>query len=106
MIREVLGYSVFREMDVPSSRTGYSFVKLNGAAYGVYLNIETMDDVSLPRWYESTQHLYEGTYGPSNTRPKCGCTIFMRPFWPPVTARHSIVACSTMNANAMVIIAR
>ena len=64
MIREVLGYRVFREMNVPSSRTGYSFVRLNGDDYGVYLNIETMDDVSLPRWYDSTQHLYEGTYGP------------------------------------------
>jgi len=63
MIREVLGYRVFREMAVPSSRTGYSFVRVNGNDYGVYLNIETMDDVALPRWYSSTGHLYEGDYG-------------------------------------------
>ena len=41
MIHEVLGYRVFREMNVPSSRTGYSFVRVNGNDYGVYLNIET-----------------------------------------------------------------
>ena len=30
----------------------------------------------------------------------------MMPFWPPVSARHSTAACSTMKPNAMVTIAR
>jgi len=59
MVHETLGYEVFRALDIPASRTGYAFVRLNGLAYGVYLNLETLDDVSLPRWFESTQHLYE-----------------------------------------------
>ncbi len=63
MIHEVLAYSVFRAMGVPAPRTGYAFVRVNGAAYGVYLNVETLDDVSLPRLFPSTEHLYEGGYG-------------------------------------------
>jgi hypothetical protein len=63
MIHEVLAYRAFRELGVPASRTGYAFVRVNGSAYGVYLNVETLDDVSLPRMFPSTEHLYEGSYG-------------------------------------------
>jgi CotH kinase protein/RTX calcium-binding nonapeptide repeat (4 copies) len=60
MIHEVLAYEVFRAAGVAASRTGYAYVRVNDQDYGVYLNLETPDDVMLPRWYESTQHLYEG----------------------------------------------
>jgi hypothetical protein len=60
MIHEVLSYEVFRSAGIAASRTGYAYVRVNDQDYGVYLNLETLDDVSLPRWYESTQHLYEG----------------------------------------------
>jgi CotH kinase protein/RTX calcium-binding nonapeptide repeat (4 copies) len=60
MIHEVLAYEVFRSAGVAASRTGYAYVRVNDQDYGVYLNIETLDDVMLPRWFESTQHLYEG----------------------------------------------
>ena len=60
MIHEVLAYEVFRSAGVAASRTGYAYVRVNEQDYGVYLNLETLDDVMLPRWYESTQHLYEG----------------------------------------------
>ena len=60
MIHEVLAYEVFRSAGVAASRTGYAYVRVNDQDYGVYLNLETLDDVMLPRWYESTQHLYEG----------------------------------------------
>jgi hypothetical protein len=63
MIHEVLAYRAFRELGVPASRTGYAFVRVNGSAYGVYVNVETLDDVSLPRAFPSTGHLYEGEYG-------------------------------------------
>lgn len=33
---------------------------MNDEDYGVYVNVETPDDVMLPRWFDSTQHLYEG----------------------------------------------
>jgi spore coat protein CotH len=63
MIHETLTYQLFRELGVPASRTGFAFVRLNGLDYGVYLDIETLDKVSLPQWFDSTGHLYEGSSG-------------------------------------------
>ena len=63
MLHELLAYEAFREAGLPSWRTGYSFVRINGDAYGVYLNIETPDNISLKRSYPTTQHLYEGEWG-------------------------------------------
>ena len=62
MIHEVLAYEAFRSAGVAAPRTGYAYVRVNGQAYGVYLNVETLDRVMLPRWFGSTQHLYEGEY--------------------------------------------
>lgn len=59
MVHETLTYGLFDAIGVPASRTGYAFVRINGQPYGVYLNIETLDKISLPRWFTSTQHLYE-----------------------------------------------
>jgi len=67
LIHETLAYSVFRAAGVPSSRTGFAFVRLNGEPYGLYLNIENLDKVNLERWFgtfqEPPQHLYEGEKG-------------------------------------------
>jgi hypothetical protein len=62
-IREVLAYEAFRALGIPAPRTGYAYVGVNGDAYGLYLNVETFDDVGLRRWYPETQHLYEGGWG-------------------------------------------
>lgn len=62
-IHEWLAYSLFRAQGVPTPRTGYAHVRLNGADMGLYLNIETVDDVLVPRTFPSTQHVYEGKYG-------------------------------------------
>lgn len=62
-VHEVLAYEVFRSMGVAAPRTGYARVTINGVYYGIYLNVETMDSVALPRWYPATGHLYEGSYG-------------------------------------------
>jgi hypothetical protein len=59
MVHETLAYGLFDAIGVPASRTGYAFVGVNGEPYGVYLNVETLDKISLPRWFASTQHLYE-----------------------------------------------
>lgn len=59
MLRETLAYDLFRALGVPASRTGYAFLRVNGEPYGVYLNIETLDSVALPQWFDSTLHLYE-----------------------------------------------
>ena len=63
MIHEALSYESFRAVDIAAPRTGYAYVRVNGEDYGIYLNVETLDDVALPRWFEATGHLYEGAYG-------------------------------------------
>jgi CotH kinase protein len=63
MIHEALAYESFRALGLPASRTGYAWVNVNGEPYGLYLNIEVLDAISLPRWLASTRHLYEGSYG-------------------------------------------
>jgi hypothetical protein len=67
MLHETLAYEAFRAAGVPAPRTGYAFVRVNGTAYGVYMDVETFDDVALKRWFgdfdDDVQHLYEGEYG-------------------------------------------
>jgi len=62
MVHETLAYETFRAAGVPAPRTGYAFVRVNGEAYGVYLNLETYDDVSLGQMFASTGHLYENGF--------------------------------------------
>lgn len=59
MVHETMTYELFRALDLPASRTGYVFLRINGVPYGVYLNLETLDSISLARWFPSTRHLYE-----------------------------------------------
>ena len=61
-IHELLAYTLHRAAGVPASRSGFTFVTLNGEDYGLYSNIETYDDVSLGKLLGETQHLYEGSY--------------------------------------------
>lgn len=67
MIHEMLAYAAFRTAGVPASRTGYAYVRLNGEDFGVYLNLENLDDVALVKLFGSfddeVQHLYEGEVG-------------------------------------------
>ena len=51
MIHETLGYEVLRAAGVPAPRTGFAYVRVNGVGYGLYLDLETYDDVSLPRLF-------------------------------------------------------
>lgn len=61
MVHETLTYGLFHDLGLPASRTGYAFVKLNGSVYGLFLNLETLDEISLPQWFgeDNTGHLYE-----------------------------------------------
>jgi outer membrane protein OmpA-like peptidoglycan-associated protein len=59
-IHETLTYRLYRSLGVPTPRTGYANVTLNGRDYGLHLNIETMDKILLARWGISTAHLYKG----------------------------------------------
>ena len=59
MIRETLGYEVMRAAGVAAPRTGLAYVRVNKLGYGLYLNLETYDDVMLARLFATMQHLYE-----------------------------------------------
>ena len=59
MIRETLGYEVMRAAGVAAPRTGLAYVRVNKQGYGLYLNLETYDDVMLERLFATMQHLYE-----------------------------------------------
>jgi hypothetical protein len=59
-IHETLTYRLYRALGVPSPRTGYANVTLNGIDYGLHLNIETMNKQLLSRWGISSYHLYKG----------------------------------------------
>jgi len=69
MIHESLAYTAFAAAGVPASRSGYAYVWLNGKNYGLHLNLESLDTVSLPKIFgapfdSENQHLYEANeYG-------------------------------------------
>lgn len=63
MVHEAISYAAFRALGLPASRLGYAWVRVNGEDYGLYTNVETLDEISLPQWFSSTGHLYEGAYG-------------------------------------------
>ena len=66
MIHETLAYSAFRAAGVPAPRTSYAYLRVNGADYGLYLNLENLDDLGLEKRFgafDDPQHLYEGEYG-------------------------------------------
>jgi hypothetical protein len=71
MIHETLGYEILRAAGVPAPRTGFAYVRVNGEGYGLYLDLETYDDVSLPRLFPTTktQHLAEADDNGVDVRP-------------------------------------
>jgi hypothetical protein len=71
MVHELLAYRAFRAMGLTAPRTGYAKVAVNGTDYGLYMNVETFDDVFLAG-LPSTQHLYEGELGDDTTSSAIG----------------------------------
>ena len=64
MLREVLGYRLYREAGVSAPLAGYAVVYLNGERKGLYSIIEAMDDRFLVRSFaDPSGNLYEGEYG-------------------------------------------
>ncbi len=60
MIHEASAYRFMNLIGLPTSKTGYAEVFINGVSKGLYLNVETPDDVFLSkRFTNPTQHLYE-----------------------------------------------
>lgn len=69
MVHETLTYELFHALELPASRTGYAFVNLNGDKYGLFLNVETLDEITLPQWFPTTGHLYEADAAGTDVRP-------------------------------------
>jgi len=63
MIAEASSSLVLRAIGVPTARIGYAYVRLNGAEYGLYADVETVDSVMAKRWFASTRHVFEGQLG-------------------------------------------
>ncbi len=64
MISEHLSYRVYGLVGLPAARHGYACVVVNGADYGLYGVLETMDQQFLDRAFaEPDGNLYEATFG-------------------------------------------
>ena len=67
-IREDTAYRIYRAMGLVAPRTTYSWVTLNDADFGLYMNIESIDAQMLKRWlnpvhlYSSNCYLADMTY--------------------------------------------
>lgn len=61
MLRETTDYRLARALGLPSPRTGYAYVYVNGVDFGLHLLVETYAKPMFSRWYPAgTQHSYEG----------------------------------------------
>jgi len=62
-LHEVVAYPLYRDLGIPAPRASYAWVRLNGEDYGLYAQIEGMDDVFLERSYDDPSgNLYEAEY--------------------------------------------
>lgn len=64
MLREILGYRLYRQLEVPAPQAFYAEVSVDGVAKGLYAVIETVDSEFLERRFDDASGgLYEGEYG-------------------------------------------
>ena len=60
-LHEYGAYALFNAMGVPSSKTGWARVYVNGVDRGLYINVEQPDENFMAkRFKDITQHIYEG----------------------------------------------
>ena len=60
---EAVGFAAYGKMGIPTSRTGYAQLFVNGEDYGLYLVVESQDDRWLKRNFEDRSgNLYDGKY--------------------------------------------
>lgn len=72
-VHEDSAYRLYRAMGVVAPRTTYSWVTLNGADFGLYMNIESVDQQMLKRWIAPI-HLYSSNcYLADITPSQSGC---------------------------------
>ncbi|MBK9030699.1 MAG: CotH kinase family protein [Myxococcales bacterium] len=61
-VAERLTYDLYRGAALPAPRANAAWVTVNGAAYGLYINVETEDRHLLARWFaDPSGNLYEET---------------------------------------------
>ena len=60
-IHEAAAYRIYRAMGLVAPRTTYSWVTVNNADFGLYMNIESIDSQMLKRWLNPV-HLYSSNY--------------------------------------------
>lgn len=64
MMREAIGYRLYREAGVPAPETGYAELTVDGEAFGVYLLVETVDKEFVEDHFDQDEGaIYEGEYG-------------------------------------------
>ncbi len=56
-VHENMAYRLYRAMGVPASRSTYSWVTVNGADFGLYANLESVDSQMVKRWMD-VKHIY------------------------------------------------
>ena len=52
MMHESLAYRLYREAGVPAARSHHATVSINGEPYGLYANVENVDERMMSRWFE------------------------------------------------------
>lgn len=64
VLAEHVGYALYERLGVPHPLHGYACLVVNGADYGLYGVVETMDDAFLDRAFtDADGNLYEGGFG-------------------------------------------
>ncbi len=72
-VHEDSAYRLYRAMGIVAPRTTYSWVKVNGADFGLYMNVESIDSQMLKRWM-TVNHLYSSNcYLADITPSQSGC---------------------------------
>jgi hypothetical protein len=99
MLHETMAYEAFRALGVPAPRTGYAQVYVNGVNYGVHLNVETYDDISLPHWFSTTQHLYEADAPGVDVRPGSQSEFEVDEGDPPLTDLEALIVAANDEAG-------
>lgn len=54
MMHERVAYKLYRESGVPAARAHHALVFVNDEFYGLFVMIDTIDDVFLKRWFDDT----------------------------------------------------
>jgi hypothetical protein len=63
IMRSKVAWDLFREMDVPASRANHVEVHINGRYYGLYINVEHVDEEFLQRYFgDDTGNLYKALW--------------------------------------------